>query len=92
MIVILMSSPRQELRGSGVFTNQTGLAELGWSPCRLTVATPQAITMNKAPEPRIVKLPPNGPKPGQSTEAWLRGKDRNCQRERDDAFWSKKKK
>ena len=39
------------------------------------------------PEPRIVKLPRNGPKPGQSASAWLYGKDRNCQAERDAAQW-----
>ena len=40
------------------------------------------------PEPRIIKLPRNGPKPGQSTSAWLYGKDRNCQSERDAAKWT----
>lgn len=40
------------------------------------------------PEPRIVKLPRNGPKPGQSTSAWLYGKDKNCQAERDAAKWT----
>ena len=44
------------------------------------------------PEPRIVKLPRNGPKPGQSTSAWLYGKDRNCQAERDAAQWQAIKK
>jgi len=44
------------------------------------------------PEPRIVKLPRNGPKPGQSTSAWLHGKDRNCQAERDAAQWQSIKK
>ena len=39
-------------------------------------------------EPRIVKLPRNGPKPGQSASAWLYGKDRNCQKERDAAKWT----
>lgn len=38
---------------------------------------------------KITKLPRNGPKPGQSTEAWLRGKDRNCQKERDAAAWKR---
>jgi hypothetical protein len=45
-------------------------------PFRLTV-----------PEPRIIKLPRNGPKPGQSTSAWLYGKDRRCQAERDAVQW-----
>ena len=40
------------------------------------------------PEPRLIKLPRNGPKPGQSTEAWLYGKDKNCQAERDAAQWT----
>jgi len=44
------------------------------------------------PEPRIVKLPRNGPKPGQSTSAWFYGKDRNCQAERDAAQWQAIKK
>ena len=25
-------------------------------------------------EPKVVRLPRNGPKPGQSTSAWMRGK------------------
>lgn len=36
----------------------------------------------------LKKLPRNGPKPGQSTSAWLYGKDRNCQKERDAAKWT----
>ena len=39
---------------------------------------------------KIIKLPRNGPKPGQSTEAWLYGKNKNCQAERDAARWSPK--
>jgi hypothetical protein len=39
------------------------------------------------PEPRLIKLPRNGPVAGQSMEAWLYGKDKNCQRERDAAQW-----
>lgn len=27
-------------------------------------------------EPKIIKLPRNGPKPGQSVEAWLKAKQR----------------
>jgi hypothetical protein len=49
------------------------------------MSEPFRLTM---PEPRIVKLPRNGPKPGQSTSAWLYGKDRNCQAERDAAKWT----
>jgi hypothetical protein len=26
--------------------------------------------------PRVTKLPPNGPKPGQSVSSWLYGKDK----------------
>ena len=40
------------------------------------------------PEPRLIKLPRNGPKPGQSTSVWLYGKDKNCQAERDAAKWT----
>jgi hypothetical protein len=29
-----------------------------------------------SPTPRIIKLPPNGPKPGQSVSSWLYGKDK----------------
>lgn len=39
------------------------------------------------PEPRLIKLPRNGPKPGQSTAAWLHGKNKHCQAERDAAKW-----
>jgi len=44
------------------------------------------------PEPRIVILNRYGPKHGQSTSAWLYGKDRNCQAERDAAKWQPIKK
>ena len=37
----------------------------------------------------IVKLPRNGPAAGQSVDAWLYGKDKNCQRQRDAAQWRK---
>jgi len=39
------------------------------------------------PDYRLVRLPRNGPKPGQSTKAWLYGKNKNCQAERDAAMW-----
>jgi len=42
------------------------------------------------PEPRLIKLPRNGPAAGQSMEAWLYGKDKNCQRERDAAQWRRR--
>ena len=37
----------------------------------------------------ITRLPRNGPKPGQSVEAWLYGKDKNCQKERDAKQWKR---
>jgi hypothetical protein len=40
-----------------------------------------------SPDPQIIKLPRNGPKSGQSMKAWLYGKDKNCQKERDAAKW-----
>jgi len=42
-----------------------------------------------SPSPQIIKLPRNGPKPGQSVEAWLYGKDKNCQKERDAKQWKR---
>ena len=33
-------------------------------------------TLMSLPTPRIIKLPPNGPKPGQSVSSWLYGKDK----------------
>jgi hypothetical protein len=42
------------------------------------------------PEPRLIKLPRNGPVAGQSVDAWLYGKDKNCQRQRDAAQWQKR--
>jgi hypothetical protein len=40
--------------------------------------------------PKIAKLPRNGPVAGQSVEAWLYGKDKNCQRQRDAAQWRRR--
>ena len=31
---------------------------------------------------KVIKLPPNGPKPGQSVDAWLYGKDKDTERTR----------
>jgi hypothetical protein len=31
---------------------------------------------------KVIKLPPNGPKPGQSVDAWLHGKDKDTKRTR----------
>jgi hypothetical protein len=47
---------------------------------------------NPPMQPKITRLPRNGPKPGQSVNAWLYGKDRNCQRERDAVKWKSNKK
>jgi len=41
-------------------------------------------------ELRIVKLPRNGPKPGQSTSAWLYGKTKYEQKQADNLLWQKK--
>jgi hypothetical protein len=38
-------------------------------------------------DPRTIKLPRNGPKPGQSTEAWLHGKDRASQADLERLRW-----
>jgi hypothetical protein len=40
-------------------------------------------------EPRIIKLPRNGPKPGQSVSAWLHGKDKSEQEEIDRLRWQR---
>jgi len=40
-----------------------------------------------APSPKIIRLPRNGPKPGQSVDAWLAGKDRAEQRELEQLRW-----
>lgn len=51
----------------------------------------ERASQSTMPEPRLTKLPRNGPKPGQSTAAWLYGKDKNCQAERDAAKWKEGK-
>jgi hypothetical protein len=38
-------------------------------------------------DPRTIKLPRNGPKPGQSTEAWLYGKDKTSQADLERSRW-----
>ena len=40
-------------------------------------------------EPRIIKFPRNGPKPGQSVSAWLYGKDKSEQEEIDRLRWQR---
>jgi hypothetical protein len=57
-----------------------------------TIAEPSSESPMNHPGTTIVRLPRNGPKPGQSVSAWLYGKDRNCQRERDAAKWKPNKK
>jgi hypothetical protein len=42
-------------------------------------------------EPRITKLPRNGPKPGQSVSAWLYGKDKSEQAELERLRWEQAK-
>ena len=44
------------------------------------------------PNARIIRLPRNGPKPGQSTEAWLYGKSKWEQKEMERARWKELKK
>ena len=41
---------------------------------------------------KLIKLPPNGPKPGQSTRSWVYGKDQHSQREIDRIRWKEKNK
>ena len=38
-------------------------------------------------EPRITRLPRNGPKPGQSTASWLYGKQKREQKELERLRW-----
>jgi len=45
------------------------------------------MTSSPSEEPRIIRLPRNGPKPGQSTGAWLYGKDKTEQRELERLRW-----
>jgi len=51
-------------------------------------ACPTTVSMNQPFS--IVKLPRNGPKPGQSTSAWLHGKSKHEQKQADDLLWQKK--
>jgi hypothetical protein len=44
-----------------------------------------------APAERIIRLPRNGPKPGQSTNQWLYGKDKAEQREIERLRWQKQR-
>jgi hypothetical protein len=43
-------------------------------------------------EPRIVRLPRNGPRTGQSVEAWLKGKQRAEERELERLRWRQARK
>ena len=47
--------------------------------------------MTDPQEPRIVRLPRNGPQPGQSTEAWLKRKQRAEERELERLRWKQAK-
>ena len=78
MIVILMSI---------LFVTVVKLAQP--LEARLTRAYNERASQPSMSAPRLIKLPRNGPKPGQSTAAWLYGKDKNCQAERDAAQWTK---
>jgi hypothetical protein len=42
-------------------------------------------------DPRTIKLPRNGPKLGQSTEAWLYGKDKTSQADLEKLRWQSSK-
>jgi hypothetical protein len=42
-------------------------------------------------DPRIIRLPRNGPKPGQSVEDWLKGKQRAEERELERIRWQQAK-
>lgn len=59
-----------------------------------TIALAPLKTMSEpSPEsPKIVRLPRNGPKPGQSMEAWLRGKERAEERALEQGRWKSMKK
>lgn len=48
--------------------------------------------MTSSEEPKIIRLPRNGPKPGQSTTAWLYGKQRAEEKALERERWSSLKK
>lgn len=52
--------------------------------------TPPIIGPLEGPAIRITRLPPHGPKPGQSVPAWVARIDRADRRERDAAAWRKR--
>jgi hypothetical protein len=72
MIVILAANPK-------VPANRLaqGAEEVRWGSVSRTI-------MN---QPKITKLPRNGPKPGQSVNAWLYGKNKSQQEELDRLRW-----
>lgn len=43
--------------------------------------------MTPPDEPKITRLPRNGPKPGQSVQNWLYGKEKHEQREMERLRW-----
>lgn len=51
------------------------------------MGSPSDNGMNPPLEPKIIRLPRNGPKPGQSTEAWLFGKHKHEQRLLEQERW-----
>jgi hypothetical protein len=48
--------------------------------------------MTEEQKPKIIRLPRNGPKPGQSVEAWLAGKQRAEERALEQGRWKSMKK
>jgi hypothetical protein len=48
--------------------------------------------MTEEQKPKIIRLPRNGPKPGQSTEAWLKGKQRAEERALEQGRWKSMRK
>ena len=45
------------------------------------------LPMQPPDDPKIIRLPRNGPKPGQSMRDWLYGKERSEQRELERLRW-----
>lgn len=66
------------------------LVVLCGSPLRILMPPfrPRQATRPVPPLPTIV-LPPNGPKQGQTMEAWLHGKTAHAQRTMDALRWRK---
>ena len=45
------------------------------------------MTSSSSDESKIIRLPRNGPKPGQSVRDWLYGKERSEQRDMERLRW-----